>query len=104
MAAVLPVTACFAFRTLPVAPFPRVRPNCHGPTCVFLFPLFDKRDAADMMEFRAESGCMSVATESRSVSWYLFGVGVIRKDDLSGVLISDSPMTMRDVPSLGDFE
>jgi hypothetical protein len=65
IAAVLPVTACLANLTRPVAPFPRVRPNCQGPTCVFLFPLCDRMEAADMIELRAESGCMSVATERR---------------------------------------
>lgn len=105
MAAVCPVTACLASLTRPVAPLPSVRPSCHGPTCVFLFPLVDRRDVADMIEFRAESSCRSVATERRSFSLFLCGVGVIGKDIRSGLFSwSDSSILRRGVSTFGDLD
>ena len=61
IAAVCPVRECLASRTRPVAPFPNVLPNCHGPTWVFRLDLAEAVDVVEMAELRFDSGWVSFA-------------------------------------------
>jgi hypothetical protein len=61
-AAACPVMACLASLTLPVAPLPKVRPSCHGPTCVFRLDFAEIVEVVEIAEFRFELACPSFAT------------------------------------------
>src|ERR1700744_769845 len=61
-------------RTRPVAPFPRVLPNCQGPTWVFLLA-FALPDPVDVVEI-CESRLLSLASSSATVDSRLLSIAL----------------------------